>query len=164
MFNTTCKQYDKNLIIFIFFPFKNFKAEGKTEHLKKVLQAVIMSKENLQEQIKTNNPPGGSKYSRVAVSRSKNKKTSFRMMLHRETAAMQNQTVNIKADDSDLPLIVTMTQDENPELRAMLNNFYEQEHFHSAQKNESLLEELLKKADYLTPENKNLLKKVHTQV
>ena len=49
------------------------------------------------------------------------------MMLHRETVGFQQQTVNIKTEDNDLPVIVTMGQEENPELREMLNKFYEED-------------------------------------
>lgn len=83
------------------------------------------------------------------------------MMLHREA---QNQTVNIKAEDNDLPVIVTMAQEENPELRQMLNSFYEEESYKKSNKNEGLLEEVLKQADFLTLENRNVLKKMMEEV
>lgn len=135
----------------------NFKTEGKVDHLKKVLQAVVLSKTSALPEQKLD--PKGNKYSRVAVSRSKNKKTSFRMMLHRETAALQNQTVNLKADDSDLPLIVTMNQEENPELRAMLNSFYEQENVKELLKNQNLMKDLIQKSDFLDNEQKKKLQR-----
>jgi len=59
------------------------------------------------------------------MSRSKDKKTSFRMMLHREAAITNQQTMNLKAEDNECPVIVTMGQEENPEMREMLNKFYE---------------------------------------
>ena len=121
-----------------------------------------MSKESLQPQAQSSNPKANSnKYSQVAVNRSKNKKTSFKMMLHREA---QNQTVNIKADDNDVPCIVTIAQDENPELRQMLNCFYEEESYRKSERNGGLLEEILKVGDFLTADNKVLMRKMMDEV
>lgn len=132
------------------------------DHLNKVLHAVVMSKESLQPQAQSNNQKSSSnKYSQVAVNRSKNKKTSFKMMLQREA---QNQTVNIKAEDNDVPCIVTIAQDENPELRQMLNCFYEEESYKKSDRNCGLLEEILKQADFLTPENKVVMRKMMDEV
>ena len=47
------------------------------------------------------------------------------MMLHRESVPPQQQTVSVKAEDNDVPVIVTMGQEENAEMRDMLNKFYD---------------------------------------
>ena len=127
--------------------------------MNKVLHAVVLSKESLQPQATQNQKTN--KYSQVAVNRSKNKKTSFKMMLQREA---QNQTVNIKAEDNDVPVIVTIAQDENPELRQMLNCFYEEESYKKSERNVGLLDEIIKVADFLTPDNKIVLRKMMDEV
>jgi len=126
---------------------------------------VVLSKESLLQQAGTfvQNPSQKSnRYSQVAVSRSKNKKTSFRMMLHNE---VQQQTINIKAEDNDVPVIVTMGQEENADLRQMLNSFYEEESYmKSNTRNHSLLEEVVKQAEFLTSDDRNLLKNLMEEV
>jgi len=126
---------------------------------------VVLSKESLLQQAGTfvQNPSQKSnRYSQVAVSRSKNKKTSFRMMLHNE---VQQQTINIKAEDNDVPVIVTMSQEENADLRQMLNSFYEEESYmKSNTRNHSLLEEVIKQAEFLTSDDRNLLKNLMEEV
>lgn len=126
---------------------------------------MVLSKESLLQQAGTfvQNPSQKSnRYSQVAVSRSKNKKTSFRMMLHNE---VQQQTINIKAEDNDVPVIVTMSQEENADLRQMLNSFYEEESYmKSNTRNHSLLEEVVKQAEFLTSDDRNLLKNLMEEV
>lgn len=126
---------------------------------------MVLSKESLLQQAGTfvQNPSQKSnRYSQVAVSRSKNKKTSFRMMLHNE---VQQQTINIKAEDNDVPVIVTMGQEENADLRQMLNSFYEEESYmKSNTRNHSLLEEVVKQAEFLTSDDRNLLKNLMEEV
>lgn len=126
---------------------------------------MVLSKESLLQQAGTfvQNPSQKSnRYSQVAVSRSKNKKTSFRMMLHNE---VQQQTINIKAEDNDVPVIVTMGQEENADLRQMLNSFYEEESYmKSNTRNHSLLEEVVKQAEFLTSDDRNLLKDLMEEV
>ena len=126
---------------------------------------MVLSKESLLQQAGTfvQNPSQKSnRYSQVAVSRSKNKKTSFRMMLHNE---VQQQTINIKAEDNDVPVIVTMSQEENADLRQMLNSFYEEESYmKSNTRNHSLLEEVIKQAEFLTSDDRNLLKNLMEEV
>lgn len=130
----------------------------------KVLRAVVLSKDSLSNNtnlaVPSVNPPGQrTKFSDVAVSRSKNKKTSFRMMLQRES-----QTVSVKPEDNELPVIVTMVQEENPELRAILNSFYEEESYKKSSRNTGLLDEIIKTAEFLTRENQTLLRKLLEEV
>jgi len=127
---------------------------------------VVLSKESLLQQagtfVQKNPSQKSNRYSQVAVSRSKNKKTSFRMMLHNE---VQQQTINIKAEDNDVPVIVTMGQEENADLRQMLNSFYEEESYmKSNTRNHSLLEEVVKQAEFLTSDDRNLLKDLMEEV
>jgi len=127
---------------------------------------VVLSKESLLQQagtfVQKNPSQKSNRYSQVAVSRSKNKKTSFRMMLHNE---VQQQTINIKAEDNDVPVIVTMGQEENADLRQMLNSFYEEESYmKSNTRNHSLLEEVIKQAEFLTSDDRNLLKNLMEEV
>jgi tRNA G37 N-methylase Trm5 len=127
---------------------------------------VVLSKESLLQQagtfVQKNPSQKSNRYSQVAVSRSKNKKTSFRMMLHNE---VQQQTINIKAEDNDVPVIVTMGQEENADLRQMLNSFYEEESYmKSNTRNHSLLEEVVKQAEFLTSDDRNLLKNLMAEV
>jgi tRNA G37 N-methylase Trm5 len=127
---------------------------------------VVLSKESLLQQagtfVQKNPSQKSNRYSQVAVSRSKNKKTSFRMMLHNE---VQQQTINIKAEDNDVPVIVTMGQEENADLRQMLNSFYEEESYmKSNTRNHSLLEEVVKQAEFLTSDDRNLLKNLMEEV
>jgi len=84
------------------------------------------------------------------------------MMLHNE---VQQQTINIKAEDNDVPVIVTMSQEENADLRQMLNSFYEEESYmKSNTRNHSLLEEVIKQAEFLTSDDRNLLKNLMEEV
>jgi hypothetical protein len=54
---------------------------------------------------------------------------------------------------------VTMIQEENADLRQMLNSFYEEESYmKSNTRNHSLLEEVIKQAEFLTSDDRNLLK------
>ena len=127
---------------------------------------MVLSKESLLQQagtfVQKNPSQKSNRYSQVAVSRSKNKKTSFRMMLHNE---VQQQTINIKAEDNDVPVIVTMGQEENADLRQMLNSFYEEESYmKSNTRNHSLLEEVVKQAEFLTSDDRNLLKNLMAEV
>lgn len=127
---------------------------------------MVLSKESLLQQagtfVQKNPSQKSNRYSQVAVSRSKNKKTSFRMMLHNE---VQQQTINIKAEDNDVPVIVTMGQEENADLRQMLNSFYEEESYmKSNTRNHSLLEEVVKQAEFLTSDDRNLLKNLMEEV
>lgn len=127
---------------------------------------MVLSKESLLQQagtfVQKNPSQKSNRYSQVAVSRSKNKKTSFRMMLHNE---VQQQTINIKAEDNDVPVIVTMGQEENADLRQMLNSFYEEESYmKSNTRNHSLLEEVVKQAEFLTSDDRNLLKDLMEEV
>ena len=127
---------------------------------------MVLSKESLLQQagtfVQKNPSQKSNRYSQVAVSRSKNKKTSFRMMLHNE---VQQQTINIKAEDNDVPVIVTMSQEENADLRQMLNSFYEEESYmKSNTRNHSLLEEVVKQAEFLTSDDRNLLKDLMEEV
>lgn len=125
---------------------------------------MVLSKEVTLQQVKptANNKSG--RYSQVAVSRSKDKKTSFRMMLHKEVAQPQNKTMSIKTQDNDLPCIVTISQDENADLREMLNKFYDDDSVNRNKKNVALLQEIIAQGDYLNVENKKSLINLMEQV
>ena len=122
--------------------FCSFKEKGVFDDLLRDLNSVFEAKQNQQDKKKSNE---GGKFASVVQSRVTQKKNSFRMCLMKEPT--QQQTVNIRNSQNQIPMIVTINQTENQALKDLLQTFHMRQDIgnEKVKRNQKIFEELVAK-------------------